>query len=62
MRCRNITSEQRVFDSKETYCVQIKMLILSVTLKNPGQFLDDELEFCLHFHYRGAAGMARCDF
>ena len=46
-RCRNITSEQRVFDSKETYCVQIKMLILSVTLKNPGQFLDDELEFCL---------------
>ena len=26
-RCRNITSEQRVFDSKETYCVQIKMLI-----------------------------------
>lgn len=42
--------------------MQIKMLILSVTLKNPGQFLDDELEFCLHFHYRGAAGMARCDF
>ena len=36
--------------------------ILRVTLKNPGQFLNDELEFWLHFLYRGATGMARCDF
>ena len=34
--------------------------ILRVTLKNPGQFLNDELEFWLHFLYRGATVSEFC--